>query len=96
MVTNDFVETSIGQVNVSEEDGVVTVAFHANDTDTLRCLLEYGEVPTMTLRKGRKVPKPFQEVTQNGSTFEVLGVRANGAGYDLLNGNTGVWEPWVE
>jgi hypothetical protein len=90
---SDFIETDMGQVQVEHGDGRVRVTFHANSPSSVT----YGhDVNSMTVMPRPKVPSAHDEVTQNGSTFEVLDVRESGDGYDLLNGNTRAWEKWVE
>lgn len=87
------IDTAMGMVEVNETEGSVRIAFFESEPGMTRC--EHDQTG-MTLTMGKQPPTLHQEVTQNGSTFEVLGVRRNGIGYDLLNGNNGVWEKWVE
>ena len=90
---HDFVETPIGYVIVDSDGETVSVSFKQTVEGSVR-----HDVHGLTslFRLGKRPPKPQQEITQNGSTFEVIGVRVNGDGYDVLNGNTGAWEKWVE
>lgn len=93
---SDFVSTDIGEVQVlTDGDGTVLVRFHPNDPNCVMARFDAGSC-TLTVSRLRKPPARHSEVTQNGSTFEVLDVRPNGRGYDVLNGNTKVWEKWVE
>lgn len=90
---SDFIQTDMGQVQVLHGDGEVRITFYADRPSSVT----YGhDGNSMTVMTRPKVPSAHDEVTQNGSTFEVLGVRKSGDGYDLLNGNTGAWEKWVE
>lgn len=85
------VETPIGVVTVEYDAGSVDVSFVPNSgIPTLSV-----EGHTVTFSQGVKPPAKNSEVTQNRSTFEVLDVRPNGSGYDVLNGNTKVWEKWL-
>jgi len=86
------IETPIGLVSMEFDERSCEVAF----------LPEHGEADvavedgSVTFSIRGKAPSPGREVTQNGSTFEVIDVRRNGDGYDVLNGNTKVWERWLE
>ena len=92
---SDFVSTDIGEVQVlTDVDGAVLVRFHPNDPNGVMARYD-ADSCTLTVSRLRKLPARYSEVTQNGSTFEVLDVRPNGAGYDVLNGNTKVWEKWL-
>lgn len=94
------IKTEQGKFTFEEGEGSLSVKFtptsnvtELRDVDALMlddgsCVVEY--------KFGKRHPRVGEEVTQNGSTFEVLDVRQSGTGYELLNGNTGVWEPWVE
>jgi len=88
----DEVETPIGIVTVESDIDSVDVSFVPNSG--MPTLSVEGRTATFSL--GVKPPAKNSEITQNGSTFEVLDVRPNGRGYDVLNGNTKVWEKWVE
>lgn len=92
---SSFIATSIGEVQVLEDVDGVIVRFHANDRKAISVGFEEGDM-TMTVSTRKRPPARYSEVTQNGSTFEVLDVRQTGGGYDLLNGNTKTWERWVE
>lgn len=85
------VETPIGVVTVECDADSVDVSFVP---DSGAPALEV-DGHTVTFTRGVKPPAKNSEVTQNGSTFEVLDVRPNGSGYDVLNGNTKVWEKWL-
>ena len=89
---SEFITTEIGQVQVSHGEGYVVVRFHPDKPDVARVKVSEME---MTVTETAR-PVKHSEVTHNGSTFEVLDVRPNGDGYDVLNGNTGTWEAWVE
>lgn len=92
---SEFVCTDIGEVQVlTDADGEVLVRFHPNDPNSVMTRFD-AETCTLTVSKLRRKPVKHSEVTQNGSTFEVLDVRPNGHGYDVLNGNTKVWEKWL-
>lgn len=85
------VETPIGVVTVECDADSVDVSFVPNSG--VPALSVEGH--TVTFSQGVKPPAKNSEITQNGSTFEVLDVRPNGSGYDVLNGNTKVWEKWL-
>lgn len=94
---HDFIETQIGYVIVDCDGERAEVRFRPTVTGSVRHdVTEEDGVPVTVYSIGKKPPKPMQEITQNGSTFEVLGVRRSGSGYDVLNGNTKCWERWVE
>lgn len=94
---HDSIETPIGYVTVDSDGKTVEVRFKPTVAGSVRHeLRDEGDGHVSVYAMGRKPPKPNQEITQNGSTFEVVGVRKNGSGYDVLNGNTGSWERWVE
>ena len=93
---SQFVGTGIGEVQVVDYgEGFVLIRFHPNEPKTSRVKFD-EDTMTMTVAKLKGHPTKHSEITQNGSTFEVLDVRRNGDGFDLLNGNTGTWERWVE
>lgn len=94
---HDSIETAIGYVVIDSDGESVRVTFKPTVAGEVRHEVRDGDgghVSVYTM--GKTPPKPMQEITQNGSTFEVLGVRKSGSGYDVLNGNTKTWEKWVE
>lgn len=96
-MTQTEVTTDHGTVIVSWDENSVTVSIETpNEKPTEVTQEERPESMSMTVRFGGRAPHKGDEVTQNGSTFEVIGVRRNGDGYDVLNGNTETWEKWVE
>lgn len=90
---HEVVDTPIGSLVIDCDGTEVEVAFKQSVDGVVGVALDGNRVRYSI---GRKPPKEHSEITQNGSTFEVIGVRMNGDGYDVLNGNTGVWEKWVE
>ena len=86
------VETPIGTLTIEGDGKEVEVACVPSG-EPVAVTVE-GRVATFSTE--RRPPAPMSEITQNGSTFEVLDTRRNGDGYDVLNGNTGVWEKWLE
>lgn len=95
--TVDFVPTRYGNVRVEHSiDGVCVTIPTPSDIATDYEVSEGSDDLTLNVKVKAKRPHKGQEITQNGSTFEVLDVRKNVVGYDVLNGNTGVWEQWVE
>lgn len=89
---HEEVETEVGTIVIESDECEVEVSVIPNG-GVVEVSVDGGSA-TFSLTK--RHPMPHDEVTQNGSTFEVLDVRRSGSGYDLLNGNTGVWERWVE
>lgn len=93
---SQFVGTGIGEVQVVDYgEGFVLIRFHPNEPKTTRLKFDESTM-TMTAAKLNGHPTKHSEITQNGSTFEVLDVKQTESGYDVLNGNTGIWERWVE
>lgn len=91
---HETVETPIGYVIVEASDNSAKVSFKQTAFGDLEADYD-GDGRTVTFVVS-KSPRLNSEVTQNGSTFEVIGVRKSDGGYDVLNGNTGCWEKWVE
>lgn len=55
-----------------------------------------GTVVTRLWTVARRPPATYDEVTQNGHTFEVQGVRMKEGGGHQIKNEQGVWEDWVE
>lgn len=95
--TVDLVETEHGTVRVEHNiDGICVVIPTPSELATDYKVMEGSDGLVLYVTMDVSRPHKGQEITQNGSTFEVLDVRPNGSGHDVLNGNTGVWEQWVE
>lgn len=92
MTEREFVPTSLGMVVVEDGGDLVTVTFDGNDPRNVRVTFSDGR---MTACKGKTPPKPYQEVTQNGHTFEVQGSKIDPeTGAVMLLNEQGVWEHW--
>lgn len=92
-----YITTKHGTVSVDWDDDSLTIDFEHGDGRKVNVETErFDKFTDVRFKFGKRLPAPHDEITQNGSTFEVLGVRSNGEGYDVLNGNTGTWEHWVE
>ena len=85
-------DIGIGTLIVNEGVGWAEVSIIPYE-GAIEASLEDG---TVTFTTVSRKPVKNSEITQNGSTFEVIDVRENGSGYDVLNGNTKTWEKWVE
>lgn len=93
----NVIETPIGYLNVESDGYDVTVTLKPTMSGKVRHeVKEVGGCMASVFSIGKRVPRPYEEITQNGSTFEVLGTRRSGDGYEVLNGNTRVWEKWLE
>lgn len=90
------VRTPIGEVLVTYIGGKVVASFHPRYGYAL-CDFEDGRSPQMTLSvTSRRPPAVGDEVTLEGSSFEVKGVRMEHGRLMLLDGGTGVWRKWQE
>lgn len=95
------IEIGIGTLDVIVSDSDVTktprLVFRPSDgTQPLWNTFEdeHGNL-VIDLSVGRKPPKVGQEVTLDGRTFEVAGVRCDGHWYyQVLRDTDGVWVPW--
>lgn len=85
------IDVPTGTVAIEADDSEVEVSFLPSEGNADVAI--EGDAVTFRMRKK---PVTNSEVTQNGCTFEIVDFRRNGDGYDVLNGNTGVWEKWVE
>lgn len=89
------VQTPMGDFFVTYLGGEAAVSFHPRYKDHARYLCSYDEKsPQMTITMIHKRPPAVgDEVTQNGRTFEVTGVkRTNGRFMIERDGLT--WEEW--
>lgn len=94
---NDRITTKHGTVSVEWDDDSLAIEFAHGDSRKVTVSTDrFDGFTGIRFEFGKRLPVPHDEISQNGSTFEVLGVRSNGDGYDVLNGNTGTWEPWIE
>jgi phosphoribosylformylglycinamidine (FGAM) synthase-like amidotransferase family enzyme len=92
-----YITTKHGIINAkSSDDTLIIMMSHRNGRKVTSEVVRGDTYTEIIFSYGKRVPVTGDELTQNGSTFEVSGVRPNGEGYDVLNGNTGGWEPWVE
>lgn len=98
----DGIRTEEGTVEIDHEEGRLVITFSPTEGNNVKELRDVDALMrddgscVVTYQFGKRHPRKGEEVTQNGSSFEVADVRQNGTGYDLLNGNTGVWEKWIE
>jgi len=91
------ITTKHGTIEAEWNDDSLSITISHKNGRKVTSEVVKGETYTeIIFSYGKRVPVTGDELTQNGSTFEVSGVRPNGEGYDVLNGNTGTWEPWVE
>ena len=86
-MSSRVVETRFGEVVVSDgEDGItVTADFEA-------FVIENGR-RSVKFFAGR-LPRLYDEITQNGHTFEVQGTRITEAGKLQVENEQGVWEDY--
>lgn len=92
----DIIETPIGHLEIDYDDRSVRVKLkqtahgtimHDMDTD--------GRCHSSFFLLQKRLPTLFEEVTQNGHTFEVMGVRLTENGKVQVKNEQGVWEDWV-
>lgn len=93
---HETIDTPIGIVAVDYDGDSVQVSFKSTVSgEVIHETTDSDGTFASKFSIGVAPPKPHDEITQNGSTFEVISVRRSVDGYDVLNGNTGVWEKWV-
>lgn len=96
MIEHDVIPTKYGQIDVEHGDERVVVTFHGNNPEKVRTYFSQNGVPRLVIWEGKRPPRIGDEVTQNGRTFEVTGVRKAEGGVVMLLPDNGVWETWVE
>lgn len=89
------VKTPVGDVFISyhPNDKRVQVSFNTHSGNVVIEHLPEVDEPSVNFWVTPKPPTVGSEVTQNGRTSEVGGVRFTGGRYYLLLG--GVWEEWT-
>jgi hypothetical protein len=94
---NEEVCTPIGAFFVTYSNGEAVVSFHAHRPDMVRVGFDArGDAPELRVKAGKRIPTLGQEVTQNGHTFEVTGVRTVEGGRIQLKNESGYWEDFED
>lgn len=93
------VETPIGSVFVTYDprSREVVASFHGDIPELVRHHVEVIDgIPELHVAIGPRVPHVGDEITQDGSSFEVSGVRQAEDGEIQVKDDTGTWRKWKE